>query len=86
MDRPRPSPVAALVRRARTDAGLTQAALAQATSIAQPNISDYESGKRSPTVRTLVTLVQACGFELTLRPVADHAAPETGTTRARHGV
>jgi uncharacterized protein len=59
--------VAALLRDARVHAGLTQADLGQRTGIAQPNISAYESGRRIPTVRTLVALLDACDVELSWR-------------------
>lgn len=63
-----PERVAALLRQARTHANLSQSALAAATAVPQPNISDYEAGKRSPTVRTLLALLDACECELVLRP------------------
>lgn len=63
-----PDRVAALLKQARTSAGLSQSALAAATTVPQPNISDYEAGKRSPTVRTLLALLDACDVELALRP------------------
>ncbi|MDH2391217.1 helix-turn-helix transcriptional regulator [Streptomyces sp. HNM0663] len=60
--------VATLLKQARTRAGLSQSALSAATAVPQPNISDYEAGKRSPTVRTLLALLDACDVELVLRP------------------
>lgn len=60
--------VAALLRDARAHAGLTQTGLGERTGIAQPNISAYESGRRTPTVRTLVALLDACDVELSWRP------------------
>lgn len=60
--------VAALLRQARQRASLTQSELAALTGVAQPNISDYEGNRRSPTVRTMLTLLEGCGAELTLRP------------------
>ncbi len=62
--------IAHLLREARGRAGLTQAALADLAGIAQPNVSAYESGRRSPTVRTLLALLDACGVELVARPSA----------------
>ncbi len=58
--------VAELLIDARRGAGLSQSALAEATAIAQPNISAYESGRRSPTIRTLVVLLEACGYRLAI--------------------
>ena len=60
--------VPALLRQAREHAGLTQSELAQRTAIAQPNISAYEGGRRSPTVRTLLTLLDACEVRLRWHP------------------
>lgn len=68
MGDPRVHGIPALLREARDRAGLTQSQLAASTAIAQPNISAYERGARSPTVRTLVTLLDACGAELVLAP------------------
>jgi uncharacterized protein len=59
--------VAAVLREARDHAGLSQTDLGERTGIAQPNISAYESGRRTPTVRTLVALLDACDVELSWR-------------------
>lgn len=64
----RPGGIAPLLREARERAGLSQSALADRAGIAQPNISAYESGSRSPTVRTMLALLGACEAELMLRP------------------
>lgn len=58
---------AAVLREARTHAGLSQTELSERTGIAQPNISVYESGRRTPTLRTLVALLDACDVELSWR-------------------
>ena len=60
--------VGRLLREARLAAGLTQAGLAARTEVPQPNISAYESGRRSPTVRTLVRLLGACDARLAWEP------------------
>lgn len=60
--------MAVVLRDARHHAGLTQNELAARTGIAQPNISAYESGRRTPTVRTLVALLDACDVELSWQP------------------
>ena len=70
-----PEGLGALLRQARADAGLSQTALAQRTGIAQPNISAYESGVRTPTVRTLLALLDACGARLLLSRTAPDAEP-----------
>jgi hypothetical protein len=53
-----------LLKLARTMSGLSQAELAEKAGTSQPAISAIESGKISPTVDTLVRLVEACGLEL----------------------
>lgn len=60
--------VAGLLQQARKRAGLTQSELARLTGVAQPNISDYEGNRRSPTVRTMLALLEGCGAELALLP------------------
>jgi len=66
---------ARLIRDARRRAGMTQAELAHAAGTSQPTVAAYESGRRSPSVRTLDRLVRATGATLhvTLRP-----APRAG--------
>lgn len=43
---------------------MSQVDLAIAAKTSQPAVSAYESGKRSPSVETLVRLLDAAGFEL----------------------
>lgn len=43
---------------------MTQADLARAAGVDQPNISAIENGRRIPTIDTARTLVEACGYEL----------------------
>jgi len=50
---------ATLVRRARERAGLTQRELAQRSGIHQPNIAAIESGRATPSPRTLQRLLDA---------------------------
>lgn len=50
-----------LIRQARVAAGLTQAQLARAAGTSQPTLASYESGARSPSVRTLDKVVRAAG-------------------------
>lgn len=56
----------ALLREARTRAGLSQSDLARRAGIAQSVVSEYESGKRQPALSTLAKLVQGTGHELSL--------------------
>ena len=53
-----------LVRRARTQRGLTQHELAATSGIEQSNISAIENERRMPSAETLHRLLFACGFEL----------------------
>ena len=55
---------AALLRRARTGAGLSQAELAARAGVTQSVISAYESGHRQPALPTLAALIEAAGYEL----------------------
>ena len=66
---------AAIVRDARARAGMTQAALARAAGTSQPTLAAYESGAKSPSVRTLDKIVRAAGFSL---DAVLHAAPAAG--------
>jgi predicted nucleotidyltransferase/DNA-binding XRE family transcriptional regulator len=56
----------ALLRQARTRAGLSQAELAARAGVTQSVISAYESGHRQPAIPTLAALVDAAGYELGL--------------------
>ena len=55
-----------LLREARTRAGLSQSDLARRAGVPQSVVSEYEAGKRQPSVLTLARLVNATGHELTL--------------------
>jgi len=56
---------AALVRRARHSAGLTQRALARRSSIPQPTIAAIETGHQDPRFETFRALVESCGRDVT---------------------
>lgn len=47
------------IRIARSEAGITQKALAELTGIAQPNLSRYEAGSSKPTAGTVDTIMEA---------------------------
>lgn len=49
---------------------MTQAELAQLAGTSQPNVSDYESDRVSPTVEVAERLLAAVGKELTVTPVS----------------
>lgn len=56
-----------LIHMARIRAGMSQVELARAAKTSQPAVSAYESGKRSPSVETLMRLLAAAGFELRMQ-------------------
>jgi uncharacterized protein len=61
---------AAVLREARTRAGLSQAELARRANVAQPVISAYETGRREPGLAMLSKLVAASGHRLSVGLVA----------------
>jgi transcriptional regulator with XRE-family HTH domain len=69
-----PSVAGSLILSARLKAGLTQQELADRLSVSQPTVAAYESGRRQPTVPTLMRWLTAAGFDLrmTLVPHDDH--------------
>ena len=60
----------ALLRSARLRIGLSQHAFADLLEIAQPTLSAYESGRRQPTLPTLLRMLAKAGLELRMQ-VAD---------------
>ena len=62
-----PISAANLLRSARRRAGITQAELARRAGVQQSVISDYERGKRDPSLPTLARLVRATGLTLETR-------------------
>ena len=66
------------IKQYRRAAGLTQRELAVALSVSQNTISQYESGKRTPTVKKLVVISNLLGCsvdELTLDRVRTDDVP-----------
>lgn len=59
----------ALLRSARIRSGLSQRAFANLIGVAQPTLSAYESGRRQPTLPTLLGLLHKAGFDLRLEVV-----------------
>lgn len=55
-----------LLQLARTRLALSQTAFADLLGIAQPTLSAYESGRRQPTLPTLLRLLARAGLELRL--------------------
>jgi uncharacterized protein len=66
-----------LIRRSRTEAGLTQAKLAKECGTSQPTIARYERGAAIPTIRTLERLLTACGRRLDIHAVKGKPQPAT---------
>ena len=58
---------ATLIRKARTDAGLTQAQLARRLGVSQAALARLERSGSNPTLRTLEKVIGATGRRLELR-------------------
>lgn len=54
------------VRRIRQAASLTQARLAALAGTSQPTIAQYESGAKSPTMRTLARIARSAGYDINI--------------------
>jgi len=59
----------ALLRLARLRLGLSQTTFADLVGIGQPSLSAYESGRRQPSLPTLLGLLHRAGLELRLELV-----------------
>jgi transcriptional regulator with XRE-family HTH domain len=64
-----PSPAAALLQLARIKSGLSQGQLGELAGVPATMISAYERDRRQPTIPTLMGLLEAAGFELSMRLV-----------------
>mgnify|MGYP002737844341 FL=1 len=62
-----PVDASALIRQARERAGLTQAQLARAAGTSQPTLAAYETGAKSPSVRSLDRIIRAAGGSLDVK-------------------
>jgi transcriptional regulator with XRE-family HTH domain len=76
-----PSPLGAgyLILVVRELSGLSQRSLARAVGTSQPTLATLETGNRTPTIRTLMRVAQATGFELVIglrRPGARSPDPD----------
>jgi transcriptional regulator with XRE-family HTH domain len=69
-----PTVAGSLILSARLKAGLTQKQLSDRLGVTQPVVAAYESGRRQPTVQTLMRILAAAGFDLrlSLAPHEDH--------------
>ncbi len=68
------------IRTARTARGLTQAALAEAVAVEEPTIRALESGRRGPSIETLLSLARA--LDLHAGVLLDDAPPAVGDDEA----
>ena len=69
-----PTLAAGLIRLARSKAGMTQIELASSAGVSQQVISEYETGRKEPTLPSLIRLLNAAGYEIRMRlePLDDH--------------
>ena len=58
--------VGSLILEARASAGFSQAQLAKKIGTSQPMIARWESGSQLPSVRSLLRIAEASGFDLAL--------------------
>ena len=61
-----PTVAGSLILTARLKMGLTQRDLAARLGVSQPTVAAYESGRRQPTLPTLMRMLSAAGFDLEL--------------------
>ena len=73
--------LAATIRRARADAGLSQVDLAARAGTSQSALARYETGATLPTLPTLERLLSACGRRLEIQ--TPPAAKRSATTSIR---
>ncbi len=59
-----PTLASGLLLDARRRAGLSQEQLARRAGVTRPLISQYENGRKDPSLTTLARLIEACGLEL----------------------
>ena len=80
---PRPSPLGAgyLILVVRELTGLTQRHLAGRIGTSQPTLATLETGNRVPTIRTLLRVADATGFELVIGLRRPNAHPTTSRPR-----
>ena len=64
-----PSPAAALLQLARIKSGLSQGQLSERAGVPATMISAYERSRRQPTLPTLMRLLAAAGFDLSMHLV-----------------
>lgn len=57
-----------LIRRARTDAGLSLKQLSSRSRIAESTLSLYENGHRRPSFDAVMRILRACGMTFSVKP------------------
>lgn len=72
-----------LIRRARTDAGLTQQTLAERAGTSQATLSAYERNHKDPSAATLFRILAATGMRLTTAPAPVVVTPSREVLRRR---
>ena len=72
-----PVPAETLLRTVRRAGRLTQRELARRSGVAQPTIARIETGRESPRLRTLETLLEVCGYVIEATPKPGHGVDRT---------
>lgn len=67
----------------RSDHGMSQRALAQHLGVSQPRVVELESGEKSPTLGTLVSISEATGAEFAIGIAPVGVAPRLGASAIR---
>ena len=68
-----PRDLGAAIRQARSDRGLTQAALASQAGVSRPWLSDLERGKTTVETGRVMAVLDALGLAISLVPLAEAA-------------
>jgi transcriptional regulator with XRE-family HTH domain len=76
---------ATAIREARTEAKLTQSALALRAGTSQATLSAYEGGRKQPSAATLSRLLAAAGRRLSTEPAERPVVQVTEAELARRG-
>ena len=74
---------ASLIRKARTDAGMTQVDLAARAGLTQSAVARLERGDSNPTIATLANVIAATGHRLTLAAQPHRASFDERQLRER---
>jgi transcriptional regulator with XRE-family HTH domain len=72
-----------LLSYARRSAGFSQRELAMRSGIPQPAIARIESGRSTPRLDTIASLLRACGLKIGLEPAAGEGVDRTAIRRLR---